>query len=113
LRSADEKTFFFFAELIFSIPHSSFNFKKEAVEFYLESLKTATGVDNLFRFAGAAASGVGTAFQEFLEKTACVISPADRADPPRLRKAIRSRKRQQPLSLVRGNGKRMGTDTAA
>jgi len=37
----------------------------------------------------------------------------EKQEEPRLRSAIRSRKRQQSLSLVGGNGKRKGTDTTA
>ena len=37
----------------------------------------------------------------------------EKQEEPRLRSAIRSRRRQQSLSLVGGNGKRKGTDTTA
>jgi hypothetical protein len=37
----------------------------------------------------------------------------EKREEPRLRRAIRSRKRQQVLTLSGGNGKRKGTDTAA
>jgi len=37
----------------------------------------------------------------------------EKREEPRFRRAIRSKKRQQPLPLVGGNGKRNGTDTAA
>ena len=37
----------------------------------------------------------------------------EKREEPRFRRAIRSKKRQQPLPLVGGNGKRKGTDTAA